>query len=281
VRPAIPITTGHSNVDQLFTYCAITIVTLCFGFLILLWTQCLPAKEYWDLFDNNRHCIDEGPPLMAQIGATIATDILTYILPMPTLYRLNLPVGQRIGLMILFGFGGLVVVAGCLRMYYTHLTVYETWDVTWVGFHLWIWTAVEVNLGIICGCIPALKPLAFRAQSKLASYAKSSPLGSIFTGSGSQGRTRTQRSQPTDVELDDDSSIVDRFERRPTSMDDKLGDASFNDIEHCHTAFNVTKPLNQDTSWMDDADPSDETETWMGRSFSAADITRTSFGLKQ
>ncbi|KAK3290404.1 uncharacterized protein B0H64DRAFT_452362 [Chaetomium fimeti] len=35
----------------------------------------------------------------------------------------------------------------------------ETYDVTWYGFHLWMWTAVEVHLGIICGCVPWLKSL--------------------------------------------------------------------------------------------------------------------------
>jgi hypothetical protein len=37
--------------------------TLMLAFLILLWTQCSPASDYWHLSDNS-HCIDEGPPLM-------------------------------------------------------------------------------------------------------------------------------------------------------------------------------------------------------------------------
>ena len=35
----------------------------------------------------------------------------------------------------------------------------ETYDITWEGFNLWIWAAVEVNLGVICGCVPVLRPL--------------------------------------------------------------------------------------------------------------------------
>lgn len=38
----------------------------------------------------------------------------------------------------------------------------ETYDVTWEGFSLWIWAAVEVNLGVICGCVPALRPLIYK-----------------------------------------------------------------------------------------------------------------------
>ena len=35
----------------------------------------------------------------------------------------------------------------------------ETYDVTWEGFWMWVWAAVECNLGVICGCVPALRPL--------------------------------------------------------------------------------------------------------------------------
>lgn len=40
----------------------------------------------------------------------------------------------------------------------------ETYDVTWEGFWMWVWAAVECNLGVICGCVPAIRPL----MSKLA-----------------------------------------------------------------------------------------------------------------
>lgn len=72
---------------------------------------------------------------------------------------LRLPLSQRIGLVAIFSLGFIVVVAGCLRTYYTWYVVEHTWDVSWYGFDLWIWTAVEANLGIICGSIPTMRPL--------------------------------------------------------------------------------------------------------------------------
>ncbi|KAM0815737.1 hypothetical protein AB5N19_01536 [Seiridium cardinale] len=135
------------------------------AFLLILWLQCSPPSSYWNLLTVSRDCIPEAPPLMGQTICTVLTDFLVYVLPMPTLWKLQLPLTQRISLMVLFGFGGIVVVAGCLRTYYTHHVELETYDVTWEGFYLWVWAAVEVNLGIICGCAPALKPLLFPSMT--------------------------------------------------------------------------------------------------------------------
>ena len=74
---------------------------------------------------------------MGQITTNIAADVFVYVLPMMTLARLKLPLSQRIALMVVFGFGAVVVVAACLRLYYTYQTVYATYDVTWEGYYLW------------------------------------------------------------------------------------------------------------------------------------------------
>ncbi|KAI0014830.1 hypothetical protein F4780DRAFT_154397 [Xylariomycetidae sp. FL0641] len=161
------------------------------AFLLLLWLQCLPASSYWILLPYNRDCIPEGPPLMGQTIVTVITDFMVYILPMPLLWALDLPVTQRVSLTALFGMGSVVVVAGCMRTYWVHYVEYETYDVTWEGFNLWIWAAVEVNLGVICGSVPVLKPLLWPSQHRMASYpkAKSSSLGYTTGGTATTDRS--------------------------------------------------------------------------------------------
>ncbi|KAK8092245.1 uncharacterized protein PG998_015077 [Apiospora kogelbergensis] len=114
-------------------------------FFILLW----PPSSYWNLLRTEQDCISEVPGLMSQTILTVLLDLAVYVLPMPTLYRLSLPVRQRVGLMVLFGLGGVVVVAGCMRTYWVHHVELETYDVTWEGWELWIWAAVEANLGYL------------------------------------------------------------------------------------------------------------------------------------
>jgi hypothetical protein len=125
-----------------------------------------PISSYWDLMADHRDCIPEGPPLVVQSVLNVVTDFMIYTLPIPTLFTLRLPWNQRIGLMVLFSVGGIIVVAGSFRAYWIHYTLFETYDATWEGYNIWIWTAIETNVGVICGCIPALKPLLFRTRAK-------------------------------------------------------------------------------------------------------------------
>lgn len=113
---------------------------------------------------------------MVQSILNVVTDFMIYTLPIPTLFGLSLPWNQRIGLVVLFSFGGVIVVAGSFRAYWIHDTLYETYDATWEGYNIWIWTAIETNVGVICGCIPALKPLLFpaRARQQGSKYANGS-----------------------------------------------------------------------------------------------------------
>ncbi|KAK7402916.1 hypothetical protein QQX98_011314 [Neonectria punicea] len=153
------------------TYGSIVLVTsLIFIFLIVLWTQCNPMKAYWTL-TGHEDCSAEGPPVLSQAITTVATDLLVCALPLPTLLKLKLPLSQRIALIVLFSLGIVVVFAASMRAYWSHYVTEETYDVTWQGFYLWIWTAVEANLGVICGSIPALRPL-FKTmfRSKSSSY---------------------------------------------------------------------------------------------------------------
>lgn len=91
--------------------------------------------------------------------ASVVTDMVIYILPIPTLRGLNLPRRQRCAVVIVFSLGFVVVLAGSVRLYWVAEVVNNTYDVTWSGFCMWIWTAVEVNLGVMCGCAPTLRPL--------------------------------------------------------------------------------------------------------------------------
>jgi len=120
---------------------------------------------------------------------------MIYALPIPTLFSLSLPWTQRAGLIVLFSVGGVIVVAGSFRAYWVHYTLFKTYDATWEGYQIWVWTAVETNVGVMCGCIPALKPLLFpnRARNQGSRY-----------GNGSENSKRKEKVTPVieQVEMD-------------------------------------------------------------------------------
>ena len=58
-----------------------------------------------------------------------------------------------------------------MRLYWVHVVTQTSYDFTWNGFETWMWTAVEIDLGVICASLPTLKPLvkkflAERARSR-------------------------------------------------------------------------------------------------------------------
>ncbi|KAK3896409.1 hypothetical protein C8A05DRAFT_48487 [Staphylotrichum tortipilum] len=122
-------------------------------------TSASPLSSYWNLARMTIDCIDETLPLFAYAYLSVVYDFFVWALPLPTIYRAGLPLSQRLALIALFSVGLFVVVAAAIRIYYLDVVLRQTYDVTWEGSHLWLWTAVEANLGIICGCVLWLKSL--------------------------------------------------------------------------------------------------------------------------
>jgi hypothetical protein len=90
---------------------------LCFimiGILIVygIWTifgsffMCLPVAYFWDKTIDG-HCMNQLAFWFSNSALNITTDILVFAFPMPLLHALQLPRNQKIGLMIIFAFGGL------------------------------------------------------------------------------------------------------------------------------------------------------------------------------
>ena len=128
--------------------------------------------------------------MLSQASTTAFADFVVWVVPIPFFCRLRLPPRKRGLIIILFSFGLFVVIAACLRAYWIHYVVQETYDVTWYGFHLWLWTAVEVHLGIICGCVPWLRSLYRLCRGKIDSRRKNDDVTSITELVDTGGRRR-------------------------------------------------------------------------------------------
>ena len=140
--------------------------------VILLFTQCRPIKAYW-VKDIEIHCVDMQANMIAIGAINTITDFLVYLWPARYLWRIRLPLKQRVGLVFVFTCGLIVCVAGVLRLIYLNQYFTRT-DLFWDAALTTSVGIVEVNIGIVCGCLPCWKPLLVKF------------LPSIFS---SQGRT--------------------------------------------------------------------------------------------
>ncbi|CUS12976.1 unnamed protein product [Tuber aestivum] len=120
-------------------------------------------------------CIPTYTMLYASGPVNLITDLAILVLPMPILTSLRLPKKQKIILIVLFAAGGFVTVIGIVRIYYFEKAVstgllncesprnFLIWPrLTKIGDGSlsFMWSSIEVNVGIFCASIPMIKPLA-------------------------------------------------------------------------------------------------------------------------
>jgi hypothetical protein len=157
--------------------------------LLVLLLGCRPLDAYWysalPTYTAEYSCYNEGTAIPAVAIISVVTDIIVVSLPCYVVLGMTMPIRQKLTLIVIFGVGFMyappsplfssalpssqlmslltystrVCIAGIVRTVYIWRTFNDTYDETWVGYTVWLWTAVEVDLAIICACTPALKPL--------------------------------------------------------------------------------------------------------------------------
>lgn len=129
-------------------------------------------------------CTDIVTLYLSSVPVNIITDLMILALPMPILTRMRLPRKQKIILVLVFGCGFFVTVVDVIRTAYLQsastsrflsFVPYDTpynnsveySDFTWYASLAFMWSAVEVNVGMMCACVPSLKPLVSRIFPKI------------------------------------------------------------------------------------------------------------------
>lgn len=79
-------------------------------------------------------------------------------LPMLMLRHFDIDRRKKIALNAVFSLGLLVVAASAVRTYYLEKLGTAT-DLTWIGFDVFVWSQLEVQLAMICASAPALRVL--------------------------------------------------------------------------------------------------------------------------
>ncbi|KAK5659235.1 hypothetical protein OQA88_1327 [Cercophora sp. LCS_1] len=117
--------------------------------------QCTPITDIWGVTTGGT-CIDSKAYWYANSAITIVTDVVLLALPFQPIHSSGLPGGQKVALILVFAIGMFTTITSILRMQTINgLTLGDpTWDIDPT-----IWTIIEANLALICGCIPVYRPL--------------------------------------------------------------------------------------------------------------------------
>ncbi|OHE97213.1 integral membrane protein [Colletotrichum orchidophilum] len=146
------------------------LITHGFMFLLLLVFQCLPIQSIWDRSIQGR-CLNVSAISYGGAACSILEDLVLIIIPIPALLKLQLGQKKRWALVFMFALGSFACIASMIRLRYLVFFA-NTFDSTWDNVDVVIWSSVELNLAIICGSLPALKPI-FRKMSIVFTTIKS------------------------------------------------------------------------------------------------------------
>lgn len=120
---------------------------------------CTPIEHFWNP-ESDGNCLDENTIFLADCIVSIISDFSILVLPLPIIWGLKTNTRRKIGLSITFAAGGLACAASIMRLYGT-VTFGDSLDKTYVLIPILLWSIAEVNIGIICGCLPIL-PILLR-----------------------------------------------------------------------------------------------------------------------
>jgi fucose permease len=183
------------------TLAAVNLPGLALTFLNIF--QCRPVNAAFKTpVPANATCENIVTLYLSSAPVNIITDLAILFLPMPILTSIRLPRKQKIILIVTFGAGFFVAVIDVIRIAYLQDAAMarlqaqqdgnpdasgsgqrNDTDVSWYASLSYMWSAVEVSMGIMCGCVPALKPLVSRFVPNL--------LRDINVRNISASRTRT------------------------------------------------------------------------------------------
>ena len=181
------------------TLVVVNVAGLALTFLNLF--QCRPVRAAFDSkLIENAQCIDNVTLYLSSAPVNIITDLALLFLPMPILTGMKLPRNEKIILVATFSFGGFVAAVDVVRIAYLESAALarlqdqgigspsaaQQGDYSWIVSLSFMWSAVEVHIGIICACVPGVKPLVAKVfPSLLGTIKKAGDLtGNPFYGPG-------------------------------------------------------------------------------------------------
>lgn len=136
-------------------------------FIVTTW-QCLPISLAWTQWDGFHEGTCNDIHLQGWIAAAIniALDVVVMILPLRHLAVLNMSLKKRLMVMSMFSVGIFVIVVSAIRLY-SLIHFANTQNITWNYVDAGLWSLIEIDVSIVCGCMPAHRLLIAKAWPKM------------------------------------------------------------------------------------------------------------------
>ncbi|POS77342.1 CFEM domain-containing protein [Diaporthe helianthi] len=132
-------------------------------FALVALLQCRPISYFWLNWDREHQgtCINTNAVGWANAGISIAMDFWMLALPLSQLKGLRLHWRKKIGVALMFFVGTFVTIVSILRLH-ALVDFANSDNPTFDNFDVMLWSTTEINVGLICACMPALRQILAR-----------------------------------------------------------------------------------------------------------------------
>jgi hypothetical protein len=132
--------------------------------------QCTPMSLAWTQWDKQHPGTCADIHLQGWIAAAIniLLDIIVMALPMKHLAALNMSLKKKLMVMSMFSVGIFVVFVSVIRLY-SLIHFANTENITWNYVDAGMWSLIEIDVSIVCGCMPAFRMLIAKLWPRMRS----------------------------------------------------------------------------------------------------------------
>ncbi|GAO16357.1 hypothetical protein UVI_02049870 [Ustilaginoidea virens] len=134
------------------------------AFVLVAIFQCNPVSYSWAMWDGERQgrCLNVNAITWSNAMISIALDIWMLAIPLWQLRSLNLGWKKKAGVGAMFSVGAFVTIVSILRLKSFVAFSYSTDNPTWDFFEVGMWSDIEINVSMICACLPTFRLLLVR-----------------------------------------------------------------------------------------------------------------------
>ncbi|KAK6220847.1 hypothetical protein LQW54_001766 [Pestalotiopsis sp. IQ-011] len=146
----------------------------CVAFVVTLLTYCLPFDYTWERWDNEKtgKCIDMNAQTYTCAALNIFLDLVIFFIPIPQLLKLDLNMKKKAGIILTFLVGLFVTICSMIRL--RALIGWTASTNSTMDFaKLASWSLVELDVGVICACMPGMAGLFRRLKKRGTDYIRS------------------------------------------------------------------------------------------------------------
>ncbi|KAK9422925.1 hypothetical protein SUNI508_04592 [Seiridium unicorne] len=156
-------------------YCLMAVITMItVAFIISLFNYCKPFPYTWWRWDNqqNGKCDDINAQTFIHAGLNIVLDLVILFIPIPHILKLGLSTKKKVGIILIFIVGLFVTICSIVRLKYLVNWAFDP-NPTMNYSNLAVWSFIELDVSVICACMPGMAALLRRLKQHSVEYMRS------------------------------------------------------------------------------------------------------------